>query len=392
MVKPIKKDNAAVLVCMILSFCLIACREKIQKAKVETIEGVTYIHNPATPLHPSRTVVFEEEFSYKDTDESGEIRLFKPGGFAVDAADNVYIEDASDMAIKVFDQAGKFLRTIGRKGEGPGEFTSIRYIFPLPNGRLLVTDDLARRTNFFGPEGQFLSSFAWKGFLSRPYLATDSSFTLEEIMMSNETNVLLIKTIDFSGEELTTFGNFRLPEFKAFREEGGGTLLAVPWSPASVLAGDQTRQWLYHCSGEKYEIEVYNGQGKLIRKIGRPYARVPVTSEDIREFMSRFDDRPESQLARYYRQMDFPKVKPIANRLIVDSEGNLWVRTSEVKRQEEKEVVACDIFNPDGFYEARIWLDEIPAIFAAGKMYLMDEDETTGMRRVKRFRVTWKEN
>ena len=34
----------------------------------------------------------------------------------------------------------------------------------------------------------------------------------------------------------------------------------------------------------------------------------------------------------------------------------------------------------------------LPTVFAGGKMYLMDEEETTGLRRVKRFRVFWKEN
>jgi hypothetical protein len=122
----------------------LACGKKEPEAKLETIDGVTYVHNPAIPLHPSRSVSFEEEFIYEETEQAGEIRLFKPGGFAVDTAGNVYIEDASDMAIKVFDRAGRFLRAIGRRGEGPGEFTSIRYIFPLPDGRLLVADDLAR--------------------------------------------------------------------------------------------------------------------------------------------------------------------------------------------------------------------------------------------------------
>lgn len=384
-----KKNNAVIMVCLILVCCLAACKGKIQKAKVETIEGVTYIHNPATPLHPSRTVIFEEEFIYEGTDQAGEICLFKPGGFAVDTKGNVYIEDASDMAIKVFDQAGKFLRALGRRGEGPGEFSSVGYIIPLPDGRLLVTDPLARRTSFFEPEGQFLSSFAWRQNFQRIYLATDSSHTLEESVIFEETRGLWIRTIDFLGNELITFGKFSLPELKEFHMGEGMTMIPVPWGPASVFAGDQTRQWLYHCPSDKYEIEVYDRQANLIRKIDRRYERVPVRSEDISEYRSRFADSPIVQL---FLQMEFPKVKSITNRMIVDSEGNLWVRTSEVKREEGKEIAAYDIFNPDGFYEARVWIDIIPAAFAGGRMYLMDEDETTGMRRVIRFRVIWKES
>jgi hypothetical protein len=384
-----KKNNAVIMVCLILVCCLAACKGKIQKDKVETIEGVTYIHNPATPLHPSRTVIFEEEFIYEGTDQAGEICLFKPGGFAVDTKGNVYIEDASDMAIKVFDQAGKFLRALGRRGEGPGEFSSVGYIIPLPDGRLLVTDPLARRTSFFEPEGQFLSSFAWRQNFQRIYLATDSSHTLEESVIFEETRGLWIRTIDFLGNELITFGKFSLPELKEFHMGEGMTMIPVPWGPASVFAGDQTRQWLYHCPSDKYEIEVYDRQANLIRKIDRRYERVPVRSEDISEYRSRFADSPIVQL---FLQMEFPKVKSITNRMIVDSEGNLWVRTSEVKREEGKEIAAYDIFNPDGFYEARVWIDIIPAAFAGGRMYLMDEDETTGMRRVIRFRVIWKES
>ena len=57
-----------------------------------------------------------------------------------------------------------------------------------------------------------------------------------------------------------------------------------------------------------------------------------------------------------------------------------------------KEIAAYDIFNPDGFYEARVWLNVIPTVFVAGKMYLMEEDDTTRMREVKRFSVVWRDN
>jgi hypothetical protein len=97
-------------------------------------------------------------------------------------------------------------------------------------------------------------------------------------------------------------------------------------------------------------------------------------------------------VAKFYQQMEFPKVKHITNRMIVDSDGDLWVRTSEVKKEGEKEITAFDIFNPDGFYDARVWLDVGPSVFAGGKMYLTDEEEATGLRQVKRFRIIWREN
>lgn len=68
------------------------------------------------------------------------------------------------------------------------------------------------------------------------------------------------------------------------------------------------------------------------------------------------------------------------------------MRTSEVKKEGKKEIATFDFFSPDGFYDARVWLDVIPSVFAGGKMYLTDEDEATGLRQVKRYRVVWKES
>jgi hypothetical protein len=393
------------VVCLGLASCLLlwlpGCKEKAAQAKVETIAGVTYVHNPATPLHPGKTVIFEEDFTFKEKDEGGEVRLFKPSWYVVDAQDNVYIEDESDMAIKLFDPRGKYLRTIGRKGNGPGEFGRIANLAVLPDGRLLVTDFETRRTSFFSPEGRFLSSFQWKKFFSQVYLATDSSYTVADMVVSEETRELWVKTIDFSGEEVVSFGKFSYPEFKMLQQGEITFSTSVPWSPASVFAGDQKRQWLYHCLSDKYLIEVYDQKGKLFCKIDRPYELVPVTDEDISQIKSEYEDRPDSPFAKLMEQMAIPKVKTVTDRMLVDSDGNLWVETNEEKskpeaRAKEKKSVenpirAYDIFSPDGVYETKVWTDIRPGIFANAKMYRSVEDAETGLRQLKRYRMIWQE-
>lgn len=384
------KKFVLVTVCFFLVF-LAGCKKKVEQAKVETIEGVTYVHNLATPLHPNKTVAFEEEFAFKEKDETGEIRLFKPSRYAVDAQDNIYISDDSDTAIKVFDAQGKYLRAIGRKGNGPGEFELIYDMAFLPDGRLLVTDFQVRRTSFFTPEGQFQTSFQWKKNYSRVYLFTNSTITLNEFSASEQGTELWVKVIDFSGEELLSFGKFTFPEMKRLQIEGGMIATSVPWSPASVFAGDQKRQLLYHCLNNKYLIEVYNPEGKLIKKIDRPYEPVPVTGEDIQKYKSDSGVRPGSLVAKLRDQMELPKVKTITERLLIDSNSNLWVQTNEEKKDGEKTFTAYDIFNPDGLYETRVWLDLTPGLFANGKMYRMAEDEATGLRLPRRYRIIWKE-
>jgi len=373
-----------------LFFSLSGCQKRTAQVKTETIDGVVLVHNPAVPLHPERTVTFEEDFTYKEKDEAGEIRIYRPGRFIVDAQDNICIEDDSDMSIKVFDPQGKYLRAIGRKGSGPGEFGRIADMAALPDGRLLVTDFETRRTTLFGPDGRFLSSFQWKKFFSQVHLATDSSYTVNEMVVNEEARELWVKTLDFNGEEIISFGKFSYPEFKMLRQGEMMFSTSVPWSPASVFAGDRKRLWLYHCLNDKYLIEVYDSQGKLFRKIDRPYSPPPVTSADIEEFEARFKDRPDSPFAKMAKEMQLPKVKTVTDRMVVDDEGNLWVRTNEERKEGGKTFTAVEIFDSEGFYVTRVWLDIFPAIFAGQKMYRASEDEETGIRQIKRYRVVWK--
>ncbi|MGB7294750.1 MAG: 6-bladed beta-propeller [Candidatus Aminicenantales bacterium] len=391
--KFIRKNKKALYGCICLALAALlwlpACKKESAGAKIETIDGVTYVHNPAIPLHPEKSVTFEEEFTFKEKDESGEIRLYKPGRYVVDGQGHVYIEDDSDMSIKVFDAQGRYLRAIGRKGSGPGEFGRIADMAVLPDGRLLITDFETRRTSFFSPEGQFLSSFQWTKFFSQVHLVTDSSYTVNEMVATEDTRELWVKTIDFNGEELVTFGKFAYPEFKTLRQGDAMFSTSVPYSPRSVFIADQERQRLYHCLNDKYLIEVYDSGGKLVRKIDRPYQPPAITSEDVEEFQSQFKDRPDSPFAKMIKEMELPKVKTVAERMIVDSAGSLWVRTNEDRKDGEKTLTAFDIFNPEGIYEARVWLEFTPLFFPDGKMYRTIEDEETGSLQLKRHSIAW---
>jgi streptogramin lyase len=53
----------------------------------------------------------------------------------------VYVLDGSAMAVRVFGPRGEFLRSIGRGGEGPGEFRRPMQIIIAPDGGLWVYDD-----------------------------------------------------------------------------------------------------------------------------------------------------------------------------------------------------------------------------------------------------------
>lgn len=69
----------------------------------------------------------------------------------------VYVAQPQDNTIRVFDSRGKFIRKIGRRGGGPGEFASIDQI-GFKGDTLWVSDMAQQRVSFLTPSGQLIRS------------------------------------------------------------------------------------------------------------------------------------------------------------------------------------------------------------------------------------------
>jgi len=366
-----------------------ACRKASNQPVVETIDGVEYVHNRAKPVHPELTASFAEEMTIGG-ERQGPVRLFQPGRFAVDEKGNIYVSDRSDQQIKVFDAQGNFVRAIGAKGQGPGEFQRIGDLAFLPDGRLLVTDWGNRRTSLFHKNGTFLRSWEWSTARFSVYLTTDSSYTVDvRIFGANPEEY--VKTFDLAEHELVSFGTFVPAEVEVKRQGNVAFGITVPFAPRSIFAGDTQRHWLYHCLNDKYIIEIYDDRGKLFRKIDRPYQPLPFTSRDKEDFLAAYKDNPNKVFLQMAKEVELPKVKTVASRLVVDDRGNLWVQTNEQKQIEGEEATAYDLFDTTGVYITRIWSGVRPGLFLNGKMYNLSTDRETGLRTIKRYRVVWAE-
>jgi len=140
-----------------------------------------------------------------------------------------------------------------------------------------------------------------------------------------------------------------------------------------------------------YLIEVFDRNGKLFRKFDRPYVLVPFTDKDAADYIAGFDRGREQDkvFVDMAKDVPFPKVKTVTERMLVDDNGNLWIQTNEEKEQDGKSYTAYDIFNKDGLYDARIWSDVTPGLFANGKMYRRHTDKETEVVSIKRYRIIW---
>jgi DNA-binding beta-propeller fold protein YncE len=83
------------------------------------------------------------------------------GGVAVDGHGRVYVADFGHHRIQVFDRHGRLLAAWGRAGDGPGEFAFPSAIAVDGHGRVFVSDSGNARVQVFDGVGQFLGQ--WRG-------------------------------------------------------------------------------------------------------------------------------------------------------------------------------------------------------------------------------------
>lgn len=80
------------------------------------------------------------------------------GNAIVDTEGNIYIYDSRQNVIQKFDSEGNHLQSIGREGEGPGEFQNVTAIFINSDGHLMTADRENARITVFNAEGEVLNN------------------------------------------------------------------------------------------------------------------------------------------------------------------------------------------------------------------------------------------
>lgn len=165
--------------------------------------------------------------------------------FIVDSnTHELYVLDATQFKIAVFDTTGAFLRLIvGGAGDGPGEFRQPRSLTLLGTDRVAVIDAGSRRISTFEKEGAFLRSFPVATGFPLQIASYDDGFAVVKFVAGRGS--LVVRLDSMGAVRDSTFAVLgRLADFVPFGEPGrlasnrsGGLVLAYPapglWAPVS---------------------------------------------------------------------------------------------------------------------------------------------------------------
>jgi len=349
---------------------LVSCQKQKAKWKgtIEKVDGVTIVNNPKEPMYGEDVFILEEELSIGEAEGSEEYMFSQIRGIAVDDEERIYVADRKGSHIKVFDKNGKYLRTVGRKGQGPGEIGGPRSVSITSENEIMVPDLFIRRLAFFTLEGKFIKNISTaKMDLMTTKIDSKGNIISIDAVREEENSRYELKKFDSDMNYLFSLGSSPLPDPSRFN----------PFM--AVLRWDLTSTDQIVCGYPKtYEIKIYDSEGNVVRKILKDHDPIEITKEDIEETTKGIPARIELSISKYYSAFQ---------RISVDDENRIFVLTWE--QTTDGDGYYYDIFDSEGKYIVKIPLEFQPQAFKKSNLYTVEEDEE-GYQYVKRYKVTWK--
>lgn len=272
-------------------------------------------------------------------DDGDSTTLFSRVQNVVRLADGrIVVTDFGSRQLRFYAADGRFIKSTGRPGAGPGEFNWLGaarrtdgdslIVWDQDNGRLSVFDSagrLARTVSIRSEEGA--------GFPGPMGRASDGSFIGQAYAPSFD--VGLVRTQSYFvryGPDLRPIDTLaERPGVERFIAECGPDTQCAYRSPFTrPLSAAFFRDRLHVGTGESFEISVIGIDGRLLRSIRLGVPNRDVTAADVDRQRAAFfaearDREGRVQRERVFAQMKIPETMPAYQALRVDRLGNLWV-------------------------------------------------------------------
>ena len=352
---------------------------------------------PVLPPGQRKKIVFKEELTIGQAEGDENFLFEKNIQCTADEKGAIYVVNWDRKRIQKYDAAGKYLLTMGRLGQGPGEFQNIWSPEFDGKGRIYATDIVAKRVLFFDKEsGRYADAI-------KTGLQAGAVFLLPNGMYFSSTMghpVQAAGGVSYS----TVYGIFdkdfklrtelhreklemRTPADRSDRAKMlAGIMSDTAFKP--ILNPTVTRDGrIIIAYPAAYEIKIFGDDGAaklIIRKDDRPK---PVTEAHKKYYFETavmdFLASSQNNMAvkdDVRKAMTYPKYLPAYRTCVPMDNG--WYFVIEDTTLESSMI---DLFDDQGVYigrfETSIPLDQL--VFVKGKAYAVADVE--GYKYVKRF-------
>lgn len=253
----------------------------------------------------------------------------------------IAVADGGSLQLRLFSSQGRFLSASAGKGIGPGQILNMHWVRRLRGDTIAISSGLST-VALYSNTGHFVRTAALppraQGPPARPFLlvallnsglgvAAPLPGITPRSTGSRWTDSLPLKLVTESSDVPRELGTF--PYIEMEQVSSGPT--SVWLSSVGVFVGDDDR--FYAGFGNRYQIRVYAGDGKLQSIIRRSWTPTPITADDWEHWVVewsklwvRTTGAERERDVQNVRESPWAEENPAFSQFMVDRGGRLWVR------------------------------------------------------------------
>lgn len=336
--------------------------------KVEEIDGVLTAVNTGGPKYSEELFDYEKILTLVSDPNKPESFLNDPRSVRMDEQGYFYVSDLGDCRIAVFDSTGHYVNSIGKPGDGPGEFRAV-WLRDIQGDVLTIYDSRHRRTTLYRTDGTLLEIFTFPKaapmvmsqhrapedlmvVISMPYETRDNlqyyqarftTLTAELDTVGTAETALVPTTF----RSTLYFGDQQMALYEPIPFAADPQALYVAGTGVLLSTGVDPILWWHKLDGA------------VRMKISVDLSRVSVTAEDRAARLARLNrliDEAEGDRKRSLRSsrenIVFAQARPYWSSVSVDDAGFVWLQVleSSEEREEAGGGFLYRVLSPDGEY------------------------------------------
>lgn len=281
------------------------------------------------------------EVQFGSADSEGPEQLFRVTDAKTLDSASFMIANAGTGEIRVFDDSGRYARSFGGTGKGPGEFTYLAGVYVI--GDSIYGIDLGpRRINLFDLQGNLgrvmplpeSGGVRWPapiGFLHDGRMLAINGQAFERgqlgVGLVRPPFEILESSPEATGalEVVTTFPGTQFWVAKKPEEVTTKQLLG----PETIFAVGGSSFWL--ASSDAYRVWRYAPSGKVttLLRVREGDPRPPTQAEvqtSVEKRLSEFRPDMRKRMLREFDEMPLPERRPVIRQLVASKADELWVQ------------------------------------------------------------------
>ena len=368
-------------ICLALSSaCSKGTKEKEWSANIEIVDGIKVVTSPEEPKYGVFAFDLEEDLAIGDVNDE-DYFFPRPVTLNVDNDGNIYVCDGGNRRVQKYEKNGTYVRTIGRQGQGPGEYMFPSRLFLDDLGNPCVSD--SRSLLYYDKDGVFQEKIQLKGFYSILIPGPKGTF-LGTTQPSGRTEggaKTSIIQIGQNGEPILTVAEYPVNYSKSLKA------IVIHWYSNRTVLAQRTPESFYYGFPSEYKINVADSNGSTIfifAKEEMPQSisgeEKEITKKEGLFLVSGTKDREKATV--------FPDHRPFFSRFFSDDTGHLFVIQSKSILERDDKTSLVDVFSMEGIYLYQMNWPFIPALIKKGFFYEVRVDEEIGDVKVIRHKIT----